>query len=197
MKVQRRERPVLLAGLDPPGGGASELVCSILHPNNPAIDLPSWQFVGQAGNTNGGGGSCGMSVEDAVRTYDGEVVLIPQFDLLCRTKNSDGDPSSSQPAVITPPNFGCPNAVGGGNGQNIWYRMPSFAFFELCAPTTSGCEGHMGAYIQGSNASICDTGNGATSCLVGKFVDILATGTVGAGVGSGVGNKALGVQLIK
>jgi hypothetical protein len=181
----------------PPAGGTSELVCSILHPNNPAVDLPSWQFVTSTGNVNGGGGSCGMSVEDAVRTYDGQVVLIPQFDLTCNTRNGDPDPSSSQPAVITPPNYGCPNAVGGGNGQNLWYRMPSFAFFELCDPSVTGCGTYSGAYIQGSDASVCDTGNGATSCLVGKFVDILATGTVGAGVGSGTGNKALGVQLIK
>ena len=181
----------------PPGGGTSELVCSILHPNNPSVDLPSWDYVTSTGNVNGGGGSCSMSVEDAVRTYDGQVVLIPQFDLTCRTKNGDPDPSSSQPAIITPPNYGCPNAVGGGSGQNLWYRMPSFAFFELCSPTTDGCGSLAGAYIQGNNNAICNTGNGATSCLVGKFVDILATGTVGAGVGSGTGNKALGVQLIK
>jgi hypothetical protein len=181
----------------PPNGGTSELVCSILHPNNPAIDLPSWQFVGSTGNVNGGGGQCSMSVEDAVRTYDGQVVLIPQFDLTCRTKNGDPDPTESEPAIITPPDFGCPNPVGGGSGQNIWYRMPSFAFFELCDPTVDGCSNLNGAYISGNNSSICDTGNGATSCLVGKFVDILATGTVGAGVGSGTGNKALGVQLIK
>ncbi|HYL40843.1 MAG TPA: hypothetical protein VET90_06005, partial [Candidatus Binatus sp.] len=92
---------------------------------------------------------------------------------------------------------GCPNAVGGGSGQNLWYRMPSFAFFELCGDGVDGCNGLQGAYISGNNSATCDTGNGATSCLVGKFVDILATGTVGAGVGSGTGNKALGVQLIK
>jgi hypothetical protein len=32
---------------------------------------------------------------------------------------------------------------------------------------------------------------------VGKFVHILGTGTVGAGVGSGTGSKAIGVQLVK
>jgi hypothetical protein len=75
--------------------------------------------------------------------------------------------------------------------------MPSFAFFQLCSPSTAGCGGAYGAYISGNDSATCDTGNGATSCLVGKFVDILATGTVGAGVGSGTGNKAIGVQLIK
>ena len=181
----------------PPNGGTSEMVCSILHPDNPAVDLPSWQYVTATGNTNGGGGSCHVSTEDAIRTYDGQVVLIPQFDLLCQTANSDPDPSSSEPPIITPPNFGCPNPVGGGSGQNIWYRMPSFAFFQLCDPSIAECAGMSGAYISGSDAATCDTGNGATSCLVGKFVDILATGTVGAGVGSGTGNKALGVQLIR
>ena len=44
---------------------------------------------------------------------------------------------------------------------------------------------------------ICDTGNGSTACIVAKFKHIMATGTVGAGVGAGTGNKAVGVQLIK
>ena len=181
----------------PPNGGTSELVCSILTPNNPAVDLPSWQYVTATGNTNGGGGPCGMSVQDAIRTYDGQTVLIPQFDLTCRTANNQPNPDSTSPAITTGPNFGCPNAPGGGSGQNVWYRMPSFAFFELCGDGVTGCGSLLGAYISGNNSAICDTGNGATSCLVGKFVDILATGTVGAGVGSGTGNKALGVQLIK
>jgi hypothetical protein len=188
----------------PPAGGASELVCSIVNSNNPAIALPSWQYVSATGNTNGGG-SCadnatGVSysgVEGAVRKYDGQAVLIPQFDMTCRTSNSDPDPSSTQPAVNTAPNFGCPNAPGGGNGQNIWYRMPSFAYFVLCDPSMDGCGGRYGAYMSGGNKAECDTGNGSSSCLVGKFVDILNTGTVGPGVGSGTGSKTLGVQLIK
>lgn len=181
----------------PNAGGSSDVVCSIVSPDNPAIDLPSWQYVAQAGNSNGGGGPCHLSIEDALRTYDGQVVLVPQFDLVCGPKNGDPDPNSSEPAVITPPNYGCPEPVGTGNGQQLWYRMPSFAFFQLCGDGVPGCTGLQGAYISGSNAAICNTGNGATSCLVGRFVDLLATGTVGAGVGSGTGNKALGVQLIK
>jgi hypothetical protein len=188
----------------PPGGGASELVCSIVNSNNPAITLPSWQYVTSTGNTNGGG-SCadattGISysgVEGAVRKYDGQTVLIPQFDMTCRTANSDPDPSNTSPAINTAPNFGCPNAPGGGNGQNIWYRMPSFAYFKLCDPSNVACGGRYGAYMSGGNAAECNTGNGATSCLVGEFVDILGTGTVGPGVGSGTGSKTLGVQLIK
>jgi hypothetical protein len=181
---------------DPPAGGTGEVVCSILTADNPAIDLPSWQYVTATGNSNGGGGSCHMSIEDAIRTYEGQTVLVPQFDLTCNP-SQNGTPDSTNPAVITAPNYGCPSGDLGGNGTNQWYRFPSFAFLELCGPTVPGCGGLEAAYISGSNSAICDSGNGATSCLVAKFVNIMATGTVGAGVGSGTGNKAIGVQLIK
>lgn len=117
--------------------------------------------------------------------------------MTCRTQGGDPDPVSTEPDISTAPSYGCPNPPGGGNGQNIWYRMPSFAYFELCDPAGPDCGGREGAYIQGSNAAEWDTGNGSTSCLVGKFVDILSTGTVGPGSGSGTGSKALGVQLIR
>ena len=181
----------------PTAGGTGEVVCSILTADNPAIDLPSWQYVPAAGNSNGGGGACSMTIEEALRTYDGQVVLAPQFDLTCNPKNGDPDPSSVSPAIITAPNYGCPAGALGGSGSNIWYRMPSFAFLELCSPTLGGCGGLHGAYIQGNNTVECDTGNGATACLIAKFKHIMATGTVGAGVGSGTGSKAVGVQLIK
>ena len=190
---------------DPPAGGATEIVCSIVNSDNPAIVLPSWQFIAATGNTNGGG-TCAdddepfteyTGVEEAVRKYEGQTVLIPQFDMTCRTRNGDGDPISDPPTVNQGPNYGCPNPIGGGEGQNIWYRIPSFAYFELCSPTMDGCGGRHGAYISGSNRAECDTGNGSTSCLVGRFTDILSTGTVGPGVGAGTGSKALGIQLIK
>lgn len=181
---------------DPPAGGTSELVCSILTADNPAIDLPSWQYVAATGNVNGGGGECGLSIEESIRTYEGKVVLAPQFDLTCNPSNSV-TPSSLQPAIVTAPNYGCPAGDLGGNGQNQWYRMPSFAFLELCGPAVAGCGGLHAAYMSGNDSAICDTGNGATSCLVAKFVNIMGTGTVGAGVGSGTGSKAIGVQLIK
>jgi hypothetical protein len=180
----------------PPRGGTSELVCSILTADNPAIDLPSWQYVTATGNTNGGGGSCGMTVEEALRTYEGMTVLVPQFDLTCNPGHN-GEPTSTKPAVITAPNYGCPAGDLGGSGTNQWYRMPSFAFLELCGPAVAGCGGLHGAYISGNNSATCDTGNGASACLVARFVHLMATGTVGAGVGSGTGNKAVGVQLIK
>jgi hypothetical protein len=187
-----------------PRGGANEIVCSIVNPDNPAIDLPSWQYVTSTGNVNGGGpctdddtSAVYNGVEDAVRTYDGQVVLIPQFDMNCRTKNNDPDPISTEPTINNGPNYGCPNAPGGGTGQNLWYRMPSFAFFQLCSPSIADCGGRHGAYMSGGNSADCDTGNGATSCLVGRFVDIMSSGTVGSGAGSGTGNRAVGVQLIR
>lgn len=172
----------------PPNGGTSELVQSILHPNNPAIDLPSWQFVTETGNVNSG------NVENAINTYDGQVVEIPMFDLTCNTS-----PDGSQ--VANGPDYGCPPANVGGNGQNQWYRIPSFAFFQLCSSAFADCVAAGatdGAYVNGNNKSVCDTGNGATSCLVGRFVKVLKTGTVGPGVGGGTSNNpVLGVQLIK
>lgn len=181
---------------DPPAGGIGEVVCSIITADNPAINLPSWQYVAATGNSNGGGGACSATIEDAIRTYEGKVVLAPQFDLTCNP-GTGAVPDSSDPAVITAPNYGCPAGDLGGNGSNQWYRMPSFAFLELCGPTVAGCGGLHAAYIAGNNSAICDTGNGATSCIVARFKHIMATGTVGAGVGSGTGNKAVGVQLIK
>lgn len=178
----------------PPGGGTPELIDSILTPDNPAINLPSWQYVTSTGNVNSSG------VEDAIRTYDGEIVLIPQFDLTCNP-NPGNQPDNSSPPIITAPNYGCPAGALGGNGVNQWYRMPSFAYFQLCDSTDSDCTAvgaDHGVYVNGNNASVCDTGNGATSCLVGQFVDILTSGTVGPGVGGGSsGVKAVGVQLIK
>jgi hypothetical protein len=175
----------------PPAGGTTKLANSILHPDNPAINLPSWQYTTSTGNPNS------KSVEDALRSYDGQVVLVPQFDLTCNPGNNQPDPDSTNPAIITGPDYGCPAGALGGNGRNQWYRMPSFAFFEMCAPSLAGCGGLEDAYTSGNNKPECDTGNGETSCIIGKFVDILGSGTVGAGVGSGTGSKAIGVQLVK
>jgi hypothetical protein len=181
----------------PPHGGAGEISCSIENPNNPPFNLPSWQYVMETGNVNGGGGNCGAesvdSVEDEVREYNGQIVYIPMFDVMC------GDtPDQSQ--VEVQPNYGCPpDELDGGNGNNLWYRFPNLAYFELCDPSIPECNGLQGAYMQGNNQAECESGgNGATSCLVGQFTDILGAGTVGAGQGGGsTAAKALGVQLIK
>jgi hypothetical protein len=187
---------------DPPGGGASELVCSIVNPDNPAIDLPEWMYISQTGNTNGGGpctdddtGISYAGVEDAIRKYDGQVVLIPQFSAPTCNPGHNQSPDPNQ--VETPTNYGCAPADQGGSGQNQWYRITSFAFLQLCEPTMAGCNGHHGAYIQGNNSAICNQGNGQTGCLIGKLVDIMGSGTVGPSSGSGTGTKALGVQLIR
>ena len=177
---------------DPPSGGTSDLINAILHPDNPPIPLPSWQYVSQTGNPNSPG------VEDAIRTYDGRIVLIPQFDLTCNP-GPGGTPNFA--AVDIPQFYGCDPGDVGGNGQNQWYRMPSFANFKLCIstdPDSAAIGADHGAYLNGNNSAMCDSGNGATSCLVGKFVSIISTGTIGAGTGGGSGtSKKIGVQLIK
>jgi hypothetical protein len=187
---------------DPPGGGASELTCEIVNPDNPAILLPSWRYVVQTGNVNGGGpcadddtGVVYNGVEAAIRKYNGQIVLIPQFS----PPNCNPGPNESpnMPQVTVPPNYGCSPPDQGGSGQNQWYRITSFAFLQLCDPSMPECDGLQGAYLEGNNQAVCDQGNGQTGCLVGKLVHILSTGTVGPGSGSGTGTKALGVQLIK
>ena len=81
--------------------------------------------------------------------------------------------------------YGCGDI--GGNGQNQWYRIPQFAAFLL-----------EHAYINGSDKAHCDTGNGATSCFIGRFVNFITTGTVGPGIGGGTTDGAIiGTQLIK
>ena len=88
------------------------------HADNPAIDLPSWQYVAPTGNSNGGGGACCQSIEDALRDHEGETVLAPQFDLTCHPSGSQPEPDSALPAVITAPNYGCPaGALGGGSAN--------------------------------------------------------------------------------
>jgi len=181
----------------PPGGGASELNNSIQTPTSPspAIPLPSWRYVTATGNVNRAG------VESALRAYDGQIVLIPQFDLTCNTGNNSSPPDSTKPAIDTGQNYGCPAGDLGGNGQNQWYRLPSFAHFQLCISADPACTAvgaSFGAYVNGNSSAVCDTGNGATACLVDKFVSIESSGTIGAGFGGRTGNsKAIGVQLIK
>jgi hypothetical protein len=180
----------------PPAGGTSELIQSILTPDNPAIALPSWQYVSATGNVNS------LGVETALRTYDGMDVMIPQFDWTCGP-GPNGSPSN---ALVKSPtdNYGCLSATTndlGGNGSNQWYRIPSFAHFRMCIITDADCAAAgvaYGAYVNGNNSTVCDTGNGATACLVGKFESIVGEGTIAAGFGGGSGNsKAIGVQLLK
>lgn len=172
----------------PTAGGTSELIDNITPPlSNPAIDLPSWQYITSTGNVNSKG------VEDAINdNWKGKVVQIPQFDLTCDTQPSG-------PLVTD-----CPSGNVGGHGSNQWYHLPQFAAFQLCSSTIPECMSNsygksftQGAYVNGNNSSICDTGNGATSCLVGRFVSFVTKGTVGPGNGVNPATNLLGVQLIK
>lgn len=156
----------------PTSGGMSELVASILTPNNPPINLPSWNYVTATGNVNS------KAVEDALNTYIGQTVLFPMFDLTCGDTPTFSD-------VSVGPTYGCGDV--GGTGSNQWYRFPVFAGFLLER-----------AHVNGVNRAACDTGNGATSCLIGQFVDFQTSGTVGPGIGGGSTTGAVrGVQLIK
>ena len=117
----------------PPSGGTSELTDAIIPPAySPSIDLPSWQFVTETGNVNA------AQVETALRTWDGQVVLIPIFDSTCDD---------------TPDGPGCRATARrptGGNGQNQWYHLPEIAAFQLCDLTVSDCGSFAhGAYVNG------------------------------------------------
>jgi hypothetical protein len=169
-----KDNPGNVGWLDwtPKAGGASELEQSILTPNNPPISLPSWQYVTATGDVNA------KKIDDALNTWMDKDVMFPMFDLTCAD-----DPDFSQVKVA--PDYGCPDV--GGNGSNQWYRFPKFSVFHLER-----------AYVNGNNKAICDTGNGATSCLIGVFVDFVTTGTVGPGVGGGsTAGGVTGVQLIR
>jgi Flp pilus assembly protein TadG len=167
----------------PPGGGTRELEQSIRYPDNDAMTIPDWFFVTSTGNVNS------ILVEDALNeTWAGKVVKIPQFDVTCDT----------QPNGTTVD--ACPAGHVGGNGQNQWYHVPQFAAFQFCGGSPNPCAGTpygQGAYVNGNNSTICDTGNGATSCLVGRFVYFIDHGTVGPGTGGSSPTGVLGVQLIK
>lgn len=172
--------------------GTSNLIAEIQHPDNSAIDLPSWQDVTETGNVNSQG------VEDAIRAYDGQVVMIPMFDLTCGPKHNEIPDESL--VSDKDENYGCLNATTNdipGSGTGAWYRIPSFANFQLCVSTDPGCNDLEGAYINGSNGGVCGP-NGGTGCLVGRFVSVVSEGTIGPGAGGETGNsKTVGVQLIK
>jgi hypothetical protein len=151
----------------PTAGGTSELEAAVRDPSNPAIRLPSWQYITGTGNINSSG------VDDALNDCcSGKFGLMPQFDSTC-----DVQPNGDNKGDCPPPNVG-------GNGSNQWYHITSVSAIWIEA-----------AYINGSNP-ICDTGNGATSCIIGTFENFMTTGTVAAG-GPGSPTAIIGVQLIR
>lgn len=140
----------------PPNGGTSELALEICSPNPPELDLPDWFQVTSTGNVNA------ATVEDCLNKYAGQRILMPMFDDTCR--DDPGEDAAGLPAECT--------STQEPSGQNQWYKFPSYAVFELRAPK--------GAFINGSNKDECEqSNNGATSCLIGRFVDAVAGGTVG------------------
>ena len=149
----------------PPAGGTSELIDEILSSSG-SVDIPSWNYVTQTGNVNSKG------VEDALRTYDGEVVYLPLFDATC----------NDTPTVLDLLE-GCPAENVGGNGQNQWYHFPQVAAFQFCPGDPASTESidqqfvadcaaasmTHGAYVNGNNKTECDTGNGADVLPRGSF----------------------------
>lgn len=154
----------------PPAGGVSELESAILHPNNPAIPVPSWQFVDSTGNVNA------KQVEDALNTYAGKTVLIPFFDNVCDVAGADA-------------NAVCPGDDTPG-GTKIWYHIPLFFGFKM--------QEGKAAYILGSNPE-CGSDWAGAGCLKGEIVSYIGPNvTVGAGTGTSLdAYSAVGVQLIK
>lgn len=155
----------------PPGGGTSELIDAILNPSNPAIPVPSWQYVTSTGNVNSRG------VEDAINTYAGQVVLIPLFDNACAEPNAPGSNA-------------CPDGSGPGTGQNNWYHIPFFVGLKL--------QDVKAAFIQGSNPE-CGSEWAGAGCLIGTITSYIGPNvTVGSGTGTSLdAYSAVGVQLIK
>ena len=171
----------------PTAGGTSELEDAILNPSNPQLRWPDWFYITSTGNVNS------SNIEDAINTYSGQVVMIPQFDLTC-----DTEPSG--PGVED-----CPIANVGGNGSNQWYHLAGMSAFRLCTDDGSMPECDVagpknftqGAYITGNDKATCDTGNGGTSCLTGKFVAISYEGEVAAAPGVNSASSVVGIQLIR
>jgi hypothetical protein len=147
---------------EPPNGGTSELAAEISSPKGRYVTIPEWYAVAETGNPNA------VQIENALRQYQGQVILIPMFDSTCNV-----DPPG--PEVLA-----CPVANQGGNGNNQWYHFPQVGAFRLDSP--SEAPNLQGAYIQGNDSAVCDAagGNGATSCLTGRFVDFTTEGDVGA-----------------
>ena len=172
----------------PTAGGTSELENSIRFPDNDEMTIPDWFYVTATGNINA------IQIEDALNeVWGGKVVLFPQFDGTCNT-------APGGPGLLD-----CPAPNVGGSGQNQYYHLPQFAAFQFCGGTPNWCDGSggglayaKGAYITGSDAAICDTGNGGTSCLAGRFVNFLGGPyTVGPGSGAAQATNLIGVQLIR
>jgi hypothetical protein len=163
------------------GTGTAELECMIIDPKNPYMQWPGWYKITSTGNVNS------ASIQTALRAYDGEPVMIPQFDITCSA-------TPSGPGID-----GCPAESVGGTGTNQWYHLAGMSTLRLCSPTVPGCAAAgfaHGAYISGNNQNPCDTGNGATACIAGKFEILSGEGDVSANPPPNVGTANVRIQLI-
>lgn len=109
-------------------------------------------------------------VQACLEGWIGRIVLIPMFDGRCQDRPAGGQPCTQEPA--------------GGDG---WYYLPAFAAFHL-----------EGVHVDGS--AECDSdGSGATSCLVGTFVDAMGTGQVASldGLPENLPSAMFAIQLIR
>jgi hypothetical protein len=164
-------------------GSMADLICDILVPDNPALQLPVWiQTV--SGNTND------AKLDAAINTYAGNIVgmyelgkdktvFIPLYD--CTGTNESQTSTDS-----------CPTAASKKGGTNIYFHVTGIAALVL---------DH--AYVNQSNPECNQSpgnpkmgGNGMNGCLKGWLVDVsIPGGTIG--VGSGQANTVFGVQLIR
>jgi hypothetical protein len=152
---------------DPPAGGTNELADAIENPNNPSIQIPSWQYISESGNINAG------QVQTALEAWIGKPVMIPMFDETC-----DSDPGSgSNP---------CP--TGPGNGQNQWYHIPQFAGFVISEVHISG-SGGPGTCGSGNGSTGCLVGRFTSFVGPGNVIGP-STGVVDPAI------AAIGVQLV-
>ncbi len=154
----------------PTAGGTSELEAAIRNYSNPELTVPGWFYVTSTGNVNSAG------VEDALEGYAdrNEIVLIPQFDSTCNTQPLGNDMGD------------CPPANVGGTGSNQWYHLYGFTAMEIKEVHISG------------SSNDCDTGNGATSCIVGEIAYFIPPfSTVRAGNALWSPNTLVGVQLVR
>lgn len=109
-------------------------------------------------------------VQACLAGWVGRIVLIPLFDDRCQVEPAGGQPCSQQ--------------ASGGTG---WYHLPAYAAFLLDA-------------VHFDDSAACDSdGNGATSCLIGTFVDAIGAGQVAPLLGRAANppSTMFAIQLIR
>ncbi len=152
----------------PPSGGTAELVDTIYNPNNPPITLPDWYWVAQTGNVNAG------TVETALNSYQGQVVVVPMFDAVC-----------AEPEDRKPSGGVCPEEAVRGGGVNLWYHFVQFTALYLDE-----------AFITGNNRE-CGSSTGLDGCIKGRIVRFITSGEVSSVPPTSRSAQVAAVQLIK